>query len=113
MEFVQLFNRAQIEARIRELGRKFPHYGDEPLVCVCVLKVRTSFADLMRSLTIHPIVVSASVQLCGPDHRSKLISKDMEVDIKDKHVLVVKTLWTPAIPWDFAESAGSALAPFR
>lgn len=94
MEFVQLFNRAQIEARVRELGREISaHYGDEPLVCVCVLKgAYVFFADLMRSLTIHPIVDFLRLSsYADQTSRSRMIfSKDMEVDIKDKHVLVVE-----------------------
>ena len=58
MEFVQLFDWERIETRVRELGREISaHYGDEPLVCVCVLKgAYVFFADLMRALSIHPVV---------------------------------------------------------
>ena len=95
MKFVQLFDRAQIEARARELGREISsHYGDEPVVCVCVLKgAYAFFTDLMRNLTIHPTMdfVRLSSYADQTSRKSKMVfSKDMEIDIRDKHVLVVE-----------------------
>lgn len=94
MDFVQLFNRPQIEARVRELGREISaHYGDEPLVCVCVLKgAYVFFADLMRSLSIHPFVDFVRLSsYADQTSRSRMVfSKDLEIDINDKHVLVVE-----------------------
>lgn len=97
MKFVQLFDRAQIEARARELGREISsHYGDEPLVCVCVLKgAYAFFTDLMRNLTIHPVMdfVRLSSYADQTSRQSKMVfSKDMEIDIKDKHVLVIEDI---------------------
>jgi hypoxanthine phosphoribosyltransferase len=95
MKFIQLFDRAQIEARTRELGRQISeHYGEEPVVCVCVLKgAYAFFTDLMRNLTIHPYMdfVRLSSYADQTSRKSKMVfSKDMEIDIKDKHVLVVE-----------------------
>ena len=94
MEFVQLFDRERIETRVRELGREISaHYGDEPLVCVCVLKgAYVFFADLMRALSIHPVVDFVRLSsYADQTSRSRMIcSKDLEVDIRDKHVLVVE-----------------------
>lgn len=97
MKFIQLFDRAQIEARTRELGRQISeHYGDEPVVCVCVLKgAYAFFTDLMRNLTIHPYMdfVRLSSYADQTSRKSKMVfSKDMEIDIKDKHVLVVEDI---------------------
>ncbi|NLW81655.1 MAG: hypoxanthine phosphoribosyltransferase [Desulfovibrionales bacterium] len=97
MKFIKLFDRTQIEARTRELGRQISeHYGDEPLVCVCVLKgAYAFFADLMRNLTIHPFIdfVRLSSYADKTSRQSKTVfSKDMEIDIKDKHVLVVEDI---------------------
>lgn len=97
MKFVQLFDRSQIEARARDLGREISsHYGDEPLVCVCVLKgAYAFFTDLMRNLTIHPTMdfVRLSSYADQTSRKSKLVfSKDMEIDIRDKHVLVVEDI---------------------
>jgi hypoxanthine phosphoribosyltransferase len=97
MKFIQLFDRAQIEARTRELGRQISeHYGEEPVVCVCVLKgAYAFFTDLMRNLTIHPYMdfVRLSSYADQTSRKSKMVfSKDMEIDIKDKHVLVVEDI---------------------
>ena len=97
MKFVQLFDRNQIEARARELGRQISeHYGDEPVVCVCVLKgAYAFFTDLMRNLTIHPTMdfVRLSSYADQTSRKSKMVfSKDMEIDIRDKHVLVVEDI---------------------
>ncbi|MDO4768167.1 MAG: hypoxanthine phosphoribosyltransferase [Pseudomonadota bacterium] len=94
MEFVQLFDRERIETRVRELGREISaYYGDEPLVCVCVLKgAYVFFADLMRALSIHPVVDFVRLSsYADQTSRSRMVfSKDLEVDIRDKHVLVVE-----------------------
>ena len=97
MKFVQLFDRSRIEARAQELGREISgHYGDEPLVCVCVLKgAYAFFTDLMRNLTIHPTMdfVRLSSYADQTSRKSKMVfSKDMEIDIRDKHVLVVEDI---------------------
>lgn len=97
MEFVELFSREQIEARVRELGQEVSaHYGDEPVVCVCVLKgAYAFFTDLMRSLTIHPFIdfVRLSSYADQTSRQSRMVfSKDMEIDVKDKHVLVVEDI---------------------
>ncbi len=97
MKFIQLFDRSQIEARARELGREISdHYGEEPLVCVCVLKgAYAFFTDLMRNLTIHPTMdfVRLSSYADQTSRKSKMVfSKDMEIDIRDKHVLVVEDI---------------------
>ena len=97
MKFVQLFDRSQIEERARDLGREISsHYGDEPLVCVCVLKgAYAFFTDLMRNLNIHPTMdfVRLSSYADQTSRKSKMVfSKDMEIDIRDKHVLVVEDI---------------------
>lgn len=97
MKFVPLFDRAQIENRVRELSQEISkHYGSEPLICVCVLKgAYAFFTDLMRNLTIHPIMdfVRLSSYADQTSRQSKMIfSKDMEIDITDKHVLIVEDI---------------------
>ncbi|HCF06187.1 MAG: hypoxanthine phosphoribosyltransferase [Desulfomicrobiaceae bacterium] len=97
MEFREIFSRAQIDARVRHLGKEISeYYGDEPLVCVCVLKgAYAFFTDLMRSLTIHPIMdfVRLSSYADQTSRQSRMVfSKDMEIDVKDKHVLIVEDI---------------------
>ncbi len=97
MKFECIYSREQIENRVRELGREISaHYGDEPLVCVCVLKgAYAFFTDLMRNLSIHPLMdfVRLSSYADQTSRQSRMVfSKDMEIDIKDKHVLVVEDI---------------------
>ncbi|PTN38243.1 hypoxanthine phosphoribosyltransferase [Desulfonatronum sp. SC1] len=83
-----------IAKRIRELGAKISEkYGDEPLVMVCVLKgAFIFFADLVRAMTIEPEVDFVRLASYGAQTSRKeriLFSKDMELSVQDKHVLVV------------------------
>ena len=83
-----------IAARIKELGAAISeHYGNEPLVMVCVLKgAFIFFADLVRALSIEPEVDFVRLASYGGQTTRKgriLFSKDMELPVHDKHVLVV------------------------
>lgn len=47
MEFIKVFDKDQIDARVKELGQEISAlYGDEPLVCVCVLKGAYAFLPI-------------------------------------------------------------------
>lgn len=97
MEFREIFSRAQIDERVRYLGKQISgYYGDEPLVCVCVLKgAYAFFTDLMRNLSIHPLMdfVRLSSYADKTSRQSRMVfSKDMEIDVKDKHVLIVEDI---------------------
>ncbi|GAU08238.1 hypoxanthine phosphoribosyltransferase [Desulfoplanes formicivorans] len=90
-----VFDKDVIAKRVRELGQAISQrYGNEPLVCVCVLKgAFVFFADLMRSLDIDPELdfVRLASYAGGTSRQGKMIfSKDMEVSIEDKHVLIVE-----------------------
>ncbi len=92
-----VFHQDVIARRIRELGREISdRYGEEPLVCICVLKgAFVFFADLMRSLTINPELdfVRLASYAGGTSREGKMIfSKDIEVSVKDKHVLIVEDI---------------------
>jgi len=92
-----VFDKDVIADRVRELGREISdRYKDEPLVCVCVLKgAFVFFADLMRSLSIDPELdfVRLASYAGGTSRGGKMIfSKDMEVSIEDKHVLVIEDI---------------------
>ncbi len=97
MERRIVFDKERIAKRVDELGRKISAtYGEEPLVCVCVLKgAYVFFADLMRSLTIDPEMdfVRLASYAGGTSRGNKMIfSKDMEVSIEGKHVLIVEDI---------------------
>lgn len=116
MEFVKLFGRDEIDARARELGREISAlYGDEPVVCVCVLKgAYAFFTDLMRNLTIHPLMdfVRLSSYADQTSRQAKMVfSKDMEIDIRDKHVLVVEDIVDTGHSMKFLTKVLEARAP--
>ncbi|GAB6058035.1 hypoxanthine phosphoribosyltransferase [Desulfonatronum parangueonense] len=83
-----------IAARVKELGAAISEqYGNEPLVMVCVLKgAFIFFADLVRTLSIEPEVDFVRLASYGGQTTRKgriLFTKDMELPVHDKHVLVV------------------------
>lgn len=89
-----IIDQEAIALRVRELGASIStHYGDEPLVMVCVLKgAFIFFADLVRAMSIDPEVDFVRLASYGAQTSRKeriLFSKDMELSIQDKHVLVV------------------------
>lgn len=88
----------QIHARIQELGAELNrHYADKPeeLIMVCVLRGAVLFmADLAREIerpvTFDFIDVSS---YSGIESRGSVrINKDLEEDIRGKHVLIVEDI---------------------
>lgn len=86
-----------IRRRVAELGAEITaHYQGKPLVCVCVLKGAFLFyADLMRHIRTPmemDFVRLASYGSGTSRGRQTIFSKDMEVDIDGKHVLLVEDI---------------------
>jgi len=97
MQFIEIFTRDQIQERVRSMAHEISsHYKDEPLVCICVLKgAYAFFTDLMRHLTIHPFMdfVRLSSYSDQTSRQAKMVfSKDLEIDIRDKHVFIVEDI---------------------
>lgn len=91
-----IYEASQIQERVAALGAEVDAcYGAEPLVVVCVLKgACIFFADLVRAMR-KPHVEVDFIRLSSYGvnaHASKKIifSKDIELDIAGKHVLVVE-----------------------
>ncbi len=86
-----------IRRRVAELGAEITaQYQGKPLVCVCVLKgAFLFFADLMRHIRT-PMEIDfvrlASYGTGTSRGRQTIFSKDMEVDIDGKHVLLVEDI---------------------
>ena len=101
-----VFTEEQIGRRVAEMAAEISaYYRDEPLVCVCVLKgAFMFFADLVRRLTIDPEIDFVRLASYG-DKKSRndeiLFTKDMEVSIKDKHVLIVEDIVDTGHSMDF------------
>lgn len=95
-ELRPVFSPERIAARVRELaGEINEFYGREPLVAVCVLKGGfLFFSDLVRFLYYDNLELdfvrlsSYGKSVSSPGH--VIFSKDVEVDIRGKHVLIVE-----------------------
>ncbi|MBI9112724.1 hypoxanthine phosphoribosyltransferase [Maridesulfovibrio ferrireducens] len=93
----EVFSSEVIAARIKEISKEISvTYGDQPLVCVCVLKgAYLFFADLTRSLEAEPEIdfVRLSSYGSGTSRTGSMnFSKDLEGSIADKHVLIVEDI---------------------
>ena len=87
----------QIAERLQQLGAEISrHYEGEPLVCVCVLKgAFIFFADLVRHITIGPELDFVRLASYGQSTNSSgqvVFSKDLEVSLDGKHVLIVEDI---------------------
>ncbi|MBT8762437.1 hypoxanthine phosphoribosyltransferase [Desulfohalobiaceae bacterium Ax17] len=97
MQFKVVYSQRDIQARVQELGAQISKdYANEPLVAVCVLKgAFVFFADLMRALTIDPEMdfVRLSSYADQTSTTGKVVfSKDMEISVENKNVLVVEDI---------------------
>ncbi len=86
-----------IRRRVAELGAEITaQYQGKPLVCVCVLKgAFLFFADLMRHIRTPMEIDFVRLASYGSGTnrgRQTIFSKDMEVDIDGKHVLLVEDI---------------------
>lgn len=86
-----------IQKRVAELGAEISaHYQGQPLVCVCVLKgAFLFFADLMRHITGGPEIDFLRLASYGASTSrgcEGLFTKDIEMDVAGKHVLLVEDI---------------------
>lgn len=93
-----LFSSAQIAKRVDELAAEIDAaYGQMPLVVICVLKGGVIFfSDLVRRLH-NPNIELDFVRLSSygtgmTSSRQIVFSKDIEIDIAEKHVLIVEDI---------------------
>lgn len=89
------YSAEEIDQRVRFLaGQINSDYQDKPLVMICVLKgAFMFFSDLVKHVTVSPEVDFVRVASYGMGTSStKTISftKDVEVSLQDKHVLLVE-----------------------
>ena len=96
-EMQVVFHAPTIAKRVRELAAEIDAvYKDEPLVVVCVLKgAYLFFSDLVRAMTVSPeldFVRLASYGEKKESSRHVAFTKDLELSIKDKHVLIVEDI---------------------
>jgi hypoxanthine phosphoribosyltransferase len=92
-----LFDEQTIAKKVKELADRIStDYAGKDLVLVCILKGAVVFmADLMRCLSM-PVSIdfvrAASYGVSTEPSRNIVITKDIETDIKGKHVLLVDTI---------------------
>jgi bifunctional protein TilS/HprT len=90
-----LFSKAQLQRRVRSLAKQISSdYHGKDLVLVGILKGVVCFmSDLMQNLSI-PVLVDFMAISAPGDHTSSsiMITKDLDLDIKDKDVLMVEDI---------------------
>lgn len=95
---VPIYKKDAIEKRVAELASEIDNtYNEEPLVAICVLKgAFIFFGDLVRRLKNPALEVDfvrlSSYGMNSASSKHVIFSKDIEVDILDKHVLVVEDI---------------------
>ena len=101
-----LISEEAIQTRVKEMaGEISTLYKDEPLVVVCVLKgAFMFFSDLVRHLTCKPELDFVRLASYGSAaQRSKTITftKDVEIPLEGKHVLIVEDIVDTGHSMDF------------
>ncbi len=96
-----LLSPSEIQRRVAELGKQISEdYAGRSLVLVGVLKGITFFlADLARAIT-RPLAIDY-LQLSRDLHEGVAIRKDLDLDIRGKHVLLVEDIVNTGLTLDF------------
>ena len=92
-----LFTEQAIEQRVAELAKNLSKdYAGKDVVAICILKgALIFFTDLVRSITVpvHVDFLQASSYGSGTvSSRTISITKDITIDIKGRHVLLIDTI---------------------
>lgn len=95
-----LFSAAEIQERVKQLGKEISaDYAGESIVLVGVLKGITFFlADLARAIT-RPLAIDY-LQLSHAGDGVH-ITKDLDLDIRDQHVLLVEDIVNTGVSLDY------------
>ena len=96
-ELVEIISRAEIEKRVRELARVInQEYRGQELILIGILKGAFMFmADLVRELTMPVKIDFVRLASYGSSMDSSgriTFSKDIELDIDGRHVLIVEDI---------------------
>lgn len=102
----EVFSAQEIQERVKNLGKEISQiYKDEPLVLICVLKgAFLFFSDLVRSIDCpHEIdfVRLASYGSSDTSSHSIAFTKDIEINVEDKHVLIVEDIVDTGLTMEF------------
>lgn len=97
VDLVPVLTEDQIRDKVALLARKISSdYQNDNLVLICVLKGAVVFlSDLMRQLTIPVEIDFVQLSSYGNGETSSgrpMIRKDLSIDLREKHVLVVEDI---------------------
>lgn len=101
-----LFSAEEVQAKVKEVAAAInDYYGDEPVVAICVLKGGFMFfSDLVKHLKNDPEVdfVRLASYHDGTCPEAEIqFTKDLEIPIRGKHVLVVEDIVDTGNSMDF------------
>jgi hypoxanthine phosphoribosyltransferase len=101
-----LFSPNELQARVRELGEQISRdYAGQSLVLVGLLKGITFFlADLARAIT-RPLAIDylslSELQYGGVGGTTVRIERDLDFDIRGKHVLLIEDIVNTGLTLDY------------
>ena len=103
-----VFEAGEINAKVKEIGRLITEdYADkeEEIICVGILKgAVVFFTDLVRAIE-HPVKFDfMSVSSYGNQAESSgevKIRKDLDSDVKDKHIIIIEDIIDSGLTLDF------------
>jgi len=92
-----LLTEEEIQTRVRELGEQISRdYQGKEVILLCILKgACVFFADLARAMTIHMQMDFMGISSYGDAEKTSgivRISKDMDVSITGKHVIIAEDI---------------------
>ena len=86
-----LYDREEIQGAVRRLAGELSAAYDDGVVLIAVLKGSVLFlADLVRAMTIHPVVDFLALSSYDEGAPRVKISKDLDHDIADRDVVLVE-----------------------
>lgn len=102
----EVISEEEIQKRIKELGKEISQvYEGEPLVVICTLKgAFLFFGDLVRNITCpHEVDFVRVASYGNSDTSSQTISftKDIELNVEGKHVLIVEDIIDTGLTMEF------------
>ena len=90
-----LITKSQIERRVAELGRQISadYEGEQPVLVGVLRGVACFMSDLMRQITLPLSIDFMSISsFDGSDGSGVRITKDLDIDLKGRHVLLVEDI---------------------
>ncbi|MBA3037484.1 MAG: hypoxanthine phosphoribosyltransferase [Desulfobacterium sp.] len=115
-ELIPVFKKDVINMKVAEVARRISaDYKDSELVLVGVLKGAFVFmSDLMRCLTIPVEVDFVCASSYGSDTSSSgkiKLTKELDIDIKNKHILVVEDIVDTGITLSYLSNYLKSFSP--